>query len=66
MINFWWVFLPFSFIASGYCIFKPVLIALNVHVFTYIYIKVLTFFYIYLHAETSRYIEVVFTCSDML
>lgn len=39
-----WSFLPFSFTASGYCIFKPVLIALNMHVFTYIYIKVLKFF----------------------
>lgn len=27
-------FLPFSVIASGYCIFKPVLIALNMHIFT--------------------------------
>lgn len=59
------VFLPFSFIASGYCIFKPVLITLNIHIFTYIYIKY-WLFYIYLHAETSRCIEVVFTCSDML
>lgn len=41
--EFWGGFLPFSFIASGYCIFKPVLIALNMHVFTYIYIKVPTF-----------------------
>lgn len=39
-------FQPFSLIASGYCIYKPVLIALNMHVF--IYIKVLQDFFIYI------------------
>lgn len=46
-MDFLGVFLPFSFTASGYCIFKPVLIALNMHVFTYIY-KSTEFFFIYI------------------